>query len=138
MEVKFASHCSYQIRYHQVFCLKYRKKLLKTEQYRNYLKEIVRGICERYWFMIDEIWTDGDHVHLFVWAAPKRSPSKIMQTLKSITAKEMFKKFPEIKKILRGGEFRSDWWYIWTVWEWTNAEIVKKYIQNQGDELERE
>ena len=88
--------------------------------------------------MIDEIWTDGDHVHLFVWSAPKRSPSKIMQTLKSITAKEMFKKYPEIKKALRGGEFRSDGWYIWTVWEWTNEEIVKKYIQNQWDEVEKQ
>ena len=138
MEVKFASHCSYQIRYHQVFCVKYRKKLLKEVAYREYLKQIVREVCERYWFVIDEIGTDWDHVHMFVWSAPKRSPSSIMQTLKSITAKEMFKKFPEIKKSLRGGEFWSDWWYIGTVWEWTNEDIVRKYIQNQWDEIERE
>ena len=138
MEVKFASHCSYQIRYHQVFCVKYRQDLFGNNEYRNYLKELIRNICERYWFSIDEIWTDVDHVHIFVGAAPKRSPSKIMQTLKSITARYMFKKFPEIKKSLRGGEFWSDWWYIWTVWEWTNEDIVKRYIQKQWDEVERE
>ena len=138
MEVKFTSHKSYQIMYHQVFCIKYRKLLLKKNLYREYLKKIVNEVCERYWFSIDEIWTDWDHVHLFVWAAPKWSPSQIMQILKSITAKEMFKKFPEIKKQLRWWEFWSDWGYIGTVWEWTNEYIVKRYIQSQWDELERE
>ena len=55
MEVKFASHCSYQIRYHQVFCIKYRKRLLTNEDYRLYLKMVIKEICERYWFTIDEI-----------------------------------------------------------------------------------
>jgi REP element-mobilizing transposase RayT len=58
MEVKFTSHNSYQIRYHQVFCIKYRKKLLKDSSLRNVLKEIIRDISERYWFEIDEIGTD--------------------------------------------------------------------------------
>lgn len=137
MEVKFASHCSYQIRYHQVFCVKYRKKLLTNEDYRLCLKIVIKEICERYRFTIDEIWTDWDHVHIFVWASPKHSPSQIMQIIKSITAKKMFSQFPEIKKKLRWWQFWSDWWYIWTVWEWTNEDIVKKYIRNQWDETER-
>ena len=138
MELKFASHCVYQIRYHQVLCIKYRKKILRERRYREWLKEIIREVSERYWYEIDEIWTDGDHVHIFVWATPKESPSKIMQVIKSITAKEMFRKYPEIKKELRWWSFWSDWWYIGTVWEWTNEDIVKRYIQNQWDEIERE
>ena len=139
MEVKFASHCSYQIRYHQVFCIKYRKQILKNEEYREYLKYSIKEIAESYRFEIDEIGTDWDHVHIFVWAAPKNSPSQIMQILKSISAKMMFKQFPEIKrKYLWWWSFWSDWWYIWTVGEWTNEEIVKKYIRDQGDEKERE
>jgi putative transposase len=135
MEVKFAPHCSYQIRYHQVFCMKYRKKLLKNEEYRLYLKYILQEICERYYLEIDEVGTDWDHIHIFVWAASKYAPSNVMQILKSITAKMMFKQFPEIKRtMLRWWEFRSDWWYIWTVGEWTNEQIIKKYIQNQWDE----
>jgi hypothetical protein len=46
----------------------------------------------------------------------------------------MFKRFPEIKRMLWWWEFWSDWWYIGTVWEWTNEEIVRKYIANQVDE----
>ena len=66
MEVKFASHCSYQIRYHQVYCVKYRKNMFGNEEYRDYLKQIIKEICERYWYVIEEIGTDGDHVHIFV------------------------------------------------------------------------
>jgi putative transposase len=47
-----------------------------------------------------------------VGAPPKESPSKIMQIIKSISAREMFKRFPEIRKMLRGGEFWSDGGYI--------------------------
>jgi putative transposase len=47
-----------------------------------------------YWFDFDAIGTDGDHVHIFVGAAPRYSPSKVMQIVKSITAREFFKKFP--------------------------------------------
>ncbi len=137
MEVKFASHCSYQIRYHQVYCVKYRKNMFGNEEYRDYLKQIIKEICERYWYVIEEIGTDGDHVHIFVWASPKTAPSEIIQRIKSITAKMMFKQFPEMKRRLRWWEFWSDWWYIWTVWEWTTEEIVKRYIMNQWDEVER-
>ena len=137
MEVKFASHCSYQIRYHQVFCVKYRKKLLQNKDYREFLKQCLYEIAERYSFIIDEIWTDWDHVHIFVWAPPRIAPSQIMQILKSITAKKIFQSFPEIRKELRWWSFRSDWGYIWTVWEWTNEDIVKRYIRNQWDEAER-
>jgi REP element-mobilizing transposase RayT len=58
MEVHHASHGAYQIRYHQVYCIKYRKKLLKNEEYRVALKEIIEEICERYWFEVDEVGTD--------------------------------------------------------------------------------
>lgn len=138
IEVKLASHCSYQIGYHQVFCLKYRKKLLKNETYRSYLKEILKEVCEGYWFQIDEVGTDWDHIYIFVWAPPKYAPSNIMQILKSITAKMIFKRFPEIKQnILWWWRLWSDWWYIWIVGEWTNEQIVKRYIQNQYDEKQK-
>jgi REP element-mobilizing transposase RayT len=65
------------------------------------LKEIIRDISERYWFEIDEIGTDWYHVHIFVWASPKISPSKIMQTLKSITAGEKL-----LKDICKVSEMR--------------------------------
>ena len=108
IEVRKASHCAYKIRYHMVFSIKYRRKLLRDNDRINYIKSICSEIGERYWFDFDAVGTDGDHVHIFVGAAPRYSPSKVMQIVKSITAREFFKKFPEVRKQLWGGEFWSD------------------------------
>ena len=86
---------------------------------------------------MEELETDGDHVHLFVGAAPKSSPSRIMQILKSISAREMFKRFPELRRQLWGVEFWRDGGYIGTVGDGVNTEIVKRYIQDPGDEKEK-
>ncbi|MBE9242652.1 IS200/IS605 family transposase [Synechocystis salina] len=137
MEVKRASHCVYQIRYHMVFCIKYRRGLLGLEERSNYLRQIFHEIGQRYWFDMEEMGTDGDHVHLFVGAAPKYAPSRVMQILKSISAREMFKRFPELKRQLWGGEFWSDGDYIGTVGDGVSIEIVRRYIQEQGDEKEK-
>ena len=76
--------------------------------------------------------TDGDHVHIFVGAAGCCSASRIMQILKSISTKEMFKRFPELRRIMWGVEYWRDGGYIGTVREGTTEEVVKRYIQNQG------
>ena len=138
MDVKFSSHCVYQIRYHMVMCVKYRKQLLKPAEYRQSLVLVLREIGRRYWYEIEEVGTDGDHVHVFVGAAGRWAPSRIMQVLKSLSAREMFRLHPEIRKVLWGGEFWSDGGYIGTVGEGTTEEIVKKYIQEQGSPEEKE
>ena len=138
MELKFGSHCVYQIRYHMVMCIKYRKQLLKSKKYQEGITKIIKEISERYWYEIDEFGTDGDHVHIFIGATGKWAPSRIMQVIKSISAREMFRRYPEIKKLLWGGEFWSDGGYIGTIGEGTNEEIVRKYIQEQGSKEERD
>lgn len=137
MELKKASHCVYQIRYHMVFCIKYRRGLLAMEERSDYLRQIFHEIGQRYWFEMEEMGTDGDHVHLFVGAAPKYAPSRVMQILKSISAREMFKRFPELRRQLWGGEFWSDGGYIGTVGDSVNSEIVRRYIREQGDDKEK-
>ena len=102
------------------------------------LKEICSDIGKRYCFEFDAIGTDGDHVHIFVGSEPKYAPSKVMQIIKSITAKQMFKTFPEIKKELWGGEFWSDGGYIGTVGEGITAEIIRDYIEKQGTQEEKD
>jgi putative transposase len=81
-----------------VMCIKYRKKLLLDSDRAAYIKYVCSEIGKRYWFEFDAIGTDGDHIHVFVGAAPIYSPSNIMQIIQSITAREFFKKYPEIKK----------------------------------------
>ena len=76
--------------------------------------------------------TEGIDCLLLVSAAPKYSPSRIVQMIKSISAKALFKRFPELKKELWGGEFWGDGGYIGTVGEGVNADIIRNYIKKQG------
>ena len=121
-----------------VFSVKYRRKLLQDNDHINYIKSICLEIGERYWFDFDAIGTDGDHVHIFVGAAPRYSPSKVMQIVKSITAREFFKKFPEVRKLLWGGEFWSDGGYIGTVGDGVMADTIRNYVETQRTPEEKE
>lgn len=134
MQVKHASHCTYRIRYHIVFVIKYRKAVL-SENIFEFLKSICKNIEERYYFNFDALGSDGDHFHLVVEAAPRYAPSRVMQICKSITAIQLFKKFPEIKKDLWGGELWSDGGHIDTVGDGRALEEVKKYVKEQGRDV---
>ena len=93
IELQHANHCVYRIRYHMVLCVKYRKKLLSDSKKIIWLKEICSEIGERYWFQFEAIGTDGDHVHIFVGSEPKFAPSRVMQIIKRITAKQILRIF---------------------------------------------
>ncbi len=121
-----------------VLCVKYRKKLLYDKDKIDFLKYICSEIEQRYSFVFDSIETDGDHVHIFVGAPPRYAPSKIMQIIKSRVARELFKRYPEIRKLLWGGHFWSEGGYIGTVGDGVTSEIIKEYINNQGAKEERE
>ena len=132
IELERASHCTYRIRYHMVFVLKYRKKLLLEKVPVEYVKELLKGIGERYWFKFDAIGMEEDYLHIVVGAAPRYAPSEVMQIIKSITARMIFKRFREIKRELWGGEFWSDGGHIDTVSNHGGLEKIKKYVEEQG------
>ena len=121
-----------------VLCVKYRRQLLFVGDRFEFLKEICNGIEERYWFEFESIGTDGDHVHILVGAAPRYAPSRVMQIIKSITARQLFKRYPEIKRQLWGGEFWSDSGYIGTVGEGITEDIIRNYIEQHGTPKEKE
>ena len=81
------------------------------------LKDICLEISKRYEIHFVEIGTDQDHVHYLVQSVPKYSPTEIITIIKSITAKEIFKQHPEVKKILWGSEFWSDGYFVGSVGE---------------------
>ena len=85
-----------------------------------------------------EIGTDHDHVHFLVQSVPMYSPKKIVHIIKSITAREIFRACPEVKKQLWGGEFWTDGYFISSVGKHGNESVIKKYIQAQGTESEYE
>ena len=76
-------------------------------------------------------------MHVFVDAPPKYSPSNIIRIIKSITAREIFGRFPEIKKDLWGGEFWSDGGYVGTVGDETTANVIRNYVLRQGTKEEK-
>ena len=110
--------------------IKYRKNLLEDEENVRTLQQVLQEIAQEYAYVIDEIGIDKNHIHLFVWAWWMESPSRIMWTIKSLTAKKMLK-LENVQKELWGWSFWSSWWYIGTVGDGTNEEVVRKYIQKQ-------
>ena len=132
-ELKHACHKVYVIKYHMIFCVKYRKDMFLNAEYVEHLKNILQEIEKRYYLTPETVGFDEDHVHLLMHAAPRYSPSHVCQIVKSITAREMFKQSPEIKKELWGGEFWSDGGYIGTVWEGTYRNFFKNFTKIKGE-----
>ena len=135
MQVERAAHCTYRIRYHMVMCVKYRKKMLLEQSRIEFLKEIMQGLALRYYFKFEAIGIDEDHFHVVLGAAPKYAPSQIMGTIKSWSAKLIFKKYPYIRKELWGGEFWSDGGHIDTVSEYGGLDRIKKYVKEQNRDV---
>ena len=126
-----SNHCVYDTHYHVVFPVKYRKSLLEPSITVAIL-EIANAISERYEMVFEKIGTDGNHIHILCSFHPKYSGADFVRTFKSITAKQLFKQFPELRKDLWGGEFWSDGCYIATVSERGNWKTVERYVANQG------
>lgn len=131
MEVSYAPHCSYRIRYHMVFVVKYRKDLI-NQPIRKHIEFLLSEIEKRYYLKFHAFGTEEDHAHILVEARPRYSPSRIMQICKSIIAKEVFKEFPDIKNELWGGHFWTEGGHIDTVGDGYGEKEMKEYIKNQG------
>ena len=129
------SHNKTLLLYHLVFPAKYRRKVF-DENVDKTLKTICLEISDRYEIHFIEIGNDLDHVHFLVQSVPMLSITKIVTIIKSITAREIFKEHPEVKKILWGGSLWSSGYYANTVGQFSNSEVIKQYIKNQGKESE--
>ena len=125
------SHNVSVLLYHLVCPIKYRKLVLSA-RVSTELKTICQEISLRYEITFIEIGTDGDHVHFLIQSVPMYSPTKIARTVKSITAIEIFRRAPEVKKMLWGGEFWSNGYFMNTVGQHGNEDTIKNYVKNQG------
>ena len=84
-----------------------------------------------------EIGADENHVHFLVQGVPVLSPSRIAQIIKSITAKELFREHPSIKKKLWSGALWTTGYYINTVGQFGNEMVIQKYVKEQGKEYKQ-
>ena len=126
------SHNVSVLLYHFVCPAKYRRAVLDKEV-DQVLKEVCLEIADRYQIEFLEIGTDKDHVHFLVQSVPTYSPTKIITMIKSLTAREIFSRVPHVKKQLWGGEFWTDGYFVSTVGEHANEDVIRQYIKNQGE-----
>lgn len=100
----YARTCVYNINYHIVWCVKYRKSVL-TPKICDRLYELMHSIADEKGFsVVDCKVGEGDHIHCFVSAPPKIFVSQILKYLKGITGNTLLKEFSEIRKSLWGGQ----------------------------------
>ena len=119
--------------YHLVCPAKYRKIVFDSDVARE-IKDICLEISNRYEITFLEIGTDLDHVHFLIQSVPTMSPSRLAQVIKSLTAREIFNRLPEVKKKLWGGEFWSKGYFISSVGRHGSENSIAEYVKNQGVE----
>jgi len=122
--------------YHLVLPAKYRRVVF-DDDVDNVLKEVCLDIEKRYQIKFLEIGTDEDHVHFLVQSVPTYGVSKIVTVVKSLTAREVFKRCPRVKKKLWGGEFWTDGYYASTVGKYGNENTISDYVKKQGKKYQK-
>jgi len=129
------SHNVSVLLYHLVCPTKYRRAVV-TEPVDLLLRQICTDIENRYEIVFLEIGADKDHVHFLVQSVPTTSPSRLAQTIKSITARELFSRLPDLKESLWGAAFWSSGYFINTVGHHGSEAAIRRYVQAQGSEAD--
>ena len=135
-EYTHKSHNVTVLIYHLVFPAKYRRAVFDS-QVDNELKEVCLEIEKRYQMKFLEIGTDKDHVHFLVQSVPTYNVTKIVTLIKSLTAREILKRCPQVKKKLWGGEFWTDGYFAGTVGKHGNENTIGDYVKKQGTKYKK-
>ena len=125
------SHNVSVLMYHLVCAAKYRRVVM-SDQVDEELKNACLEIEKRWEIYFLEIGVDKDHAHFLVQAVPTYSPSKVAQVVKSVTAREVFRKVPEVKRKLWGGEFWGKGYFVNTVGQHGSEKVIAEYVKRQG------
>ena len=99
------------------------------EKVRDTVKELFEEILAARDCEVAEMEIATDHVHIFTSIPPRYSVGEMVRVLKSVSAKEIFLRYPEVKRELWGGEFWEDGYFVRTVGDKVTSETIKRYIQ---------
>jgi len=130
MVLQSSAHARHDLKYHFVWCPKYRRLALKGN-IGKYIQGVIYEVAERYDFRVLAVAVMPDHVHLFVSALPEESPAALIQKIKSITAREAFRRFPSLKKLLWGGALWERGYFVMSSGTGTTDEMIRQYIKEQ-------
>ncbi len=134
MENKYthARTCVYNINYHIVWCVKYRRKVLSAD-ISNRLIELLKVVGNEKGFSVVECKVgENDHVHCFVSAPPKISVTQIVKYLKGISGNQLFREYPQLRKSLWKGQLWNGSYFCETIGS-TSEENILRYIERQKD-----
>lgn len=125
-----ARTCVYNINYHIVWCIKYRRKVLNP-QISSRLYQLINDIGKEKGFAVIQCKVgESDHVHCFVSAPPKISVTQIVKYLKGISGNTLLKEFPELRRYLWKGQLWNGSYFCETIGS-TSEENIFKYIERQ-------
>ena len=127
VNIVYNRNCVYQIAYHVVWCVKYRKPLV-IGLISQRVDELISEICSEHKWVVISKEVQPEHIHLFVTISPATSIATAIKKLKGITARKLFIEFPDLKKELWGGSLWSPSYYVGTAGN-VSAQTIKKYIE---------
>src|SRR3972149_2911987 len=133
--IKRTRHAVYDLKYHFVWTPKYRKQILKGDV-AEFMEATLRRIAAEYEWEIDEMAVQPDHVHLFMQVAPRYAPAQVVQIMKSISAREAFVAFPQLRNQLWAGQFWGAGYFVRSVGDAVTAEVIRNYIRYQDKDHE--
>ena len=129
MSYKHGSHSIYDLKYHVIFCTKYRYRIL-TGEVSNRTRELIREICCANYVDIVSGSLSPDHVHLLLSVPPSISISKIVQYIKGKSGRKLLQEFEHLKKRYWGQHLWARGYFAVTVGN-VNEQEVQEYIENQ-------
>ena len=132
MVFRRTAHAAYDTAYHLVWSPKYRKSILEGELAAR-VEEMFKEIAEAYDIAIDEMEVSPDHVHIFCSFPPRYSIAQVVGMFKSLSARAVFREFPQVKRQLWGGEVWEDGYFARTVGDKVTAEVIRKYIKRHKE-----
>lgn len=123
--------CVYNVNYHIVWSVKYRKKVLTAEVEAD-LKQILNDVAADKGFTLQlaEV-GEADHIHCFISAPPKLSITYIVKMMKGISGRKLFELHPELREKLWKGELWNHSYYVETVGS-ISEDAIRKYIERQA------
>jgi putative transposase len=126
------SHSVYSLQFHYVACIKYRRKVISGNIAES-LKTINLSVAKSFDITIIEQETAGDHIHILFNGKPHIQLSKFVNSLKSVSARLLFREFPELRNQLHYGHLWSPSYFLASTGQVT-LDDLKRYVENQNVE----
>ena len=128
MPLRRAAHAVYDCQYHLVWTPKRRRAILHGPVGTR-LSELFVQIGQAYDIEIETLHVASDHVHLLCWFPPRLSISQAVTRLKSLSARGLFREFPDLGRRLYGGELWEGGYFVRTVGESLSGATIRGYIE---------